>query len=99
MATDESRQNHSSDSKSSHHTVAATTTTPTAIISSNTSSSLLTTPSDALTALDATDLAVEHADLQAKHKDTLVLLARLQNSKATITFQIDVLKDRFDVGP
>ena len=42
----------------------------------------------------AGDLAVAHATLQAKHKDTLLTLARLQNSKATITYQIDHLKDR-----
>ena len=47
-------------------------------------------------AADTSDLALAHATLQAKHKDTLLQLARLQNSKSTITYQIDNLKDRYN---
>jgi hypothetical protein len=47
-------------------------------------------------AVGSTELALAHASLQAKHNDTLLTLARLQNSKASITFQIDHLKDRYE---
>ena len=63
--------------------------------------SVVALPQDALAAATmaassalAGDLAVAHASLQAKHKDTLLTLSRLQNSKATISYQIDNLKDR-----